>query len=140
MLNENLLNPKDREIVKLKIENECLKKTIQSFKEYDEERKQYYSALAMRVGELESYIEELEHDSPNKQLMKKNKAYKEQLQILNARAYLDKFEIEDIKAVETASRLQLREKIKQLNKRIIQQKNVINDLLYQINQNSKMTD
>ena len=136
MLNENLLSPKDREIVKLKIENERLKKTIQSFKEYDEERKKYCSALAVKVGELESYIEALEDDDFIGQLIKKNKIYKEQLRILNAKAYIAKFEIEDIKAVETASRLQLRERINVLKEKISHQRDVINVLLCQINHKS----
>lgn len=136
MLNENLLSPKDREIVKLKIENERLKKTIQSFKEYDEERKKYCSSLAVKVGELESYIEALEDDDFIGQLIKKNKIYKEQLRILNAKAYIAKFEIEDIKAVETASRLQLRERIDVLKEKISHQRDVINVLLCQINHKS----
>ncbi|MBR4885871.1 MAG: hypothetical protein IKU16_01105 [Muribaculaceae bacterium] len=52
MLNEDLMDAKDIEIFKLK-------KTIEKFKEYDEERKAYYRDLVLRVKELESLVEEL---------------------------------------------------------------------------------
>ncbi len=52
MLNEDLMDAKDIEIFKLK-------KTIEEFKEYDEERKAYYRDLVLRVKELESLVEEL---------------------------------------------------------------------------------
>jgi hypothetical protein len=52
MLNEDLMDAKDIEIFKLK-------KTIEEFKEYDEERKAYYRNLVLRVKELESLVEEL---------------------------------------------------------------------------------
>ena len=46
------MDAKDIEIFKLK-------KTIEEFKEYDEERKAYYRDLVLRVKELESLVEEL---------------------------------------------------------------------------------
>lgn len=46
------MDAKDIEIFKLK-------KTIEKFKEYDEERKAYYRDLVLRVKELESLVEEL---------------------------------------------------------------------------------
>lgn len=52
MLNEDLMDAKDIEIFKLK-------KTIEKFKEYDEERKAYYRDLVLRIKELESLVEEL---------------------------------------------------------------------------------
>ena len=38
-----------------------LKRKINSFKEYDAERKKHYAGLEQKVGELESYIDELEN-------------------------------------------------------------------------------
>lgn len=37
-----------------------LKRKINSFKEYDAERKKHYAGLEQKIGELESYIDELE--------------------------------------------------------------------------------
>lgn len=53
MLNEDLIDPKDIEIAKLR-------KVIKEFQEYDIERKNYYSEALQRLGELQSYVEELE--------------------------------------------------------------------------------
>lgn len=38
-----------------------LKRKINSFKEYDAERKKHYAGLEQKIGELESYIDELEN-------------------------------------------------------------------------------
>lgn len=64
MLNEDLINPKDIEIAKLKL-------TIEKFKRYDAERKQYYSNALQRLGELESYVQELTADTAISKLKKK---------------------------------------------------------------------
>ena len=133
MLNEDLLDPKDREIIKLKLENERLREAIQSFKEYDEERKKYYADISVRVGELESYIEELEQGETLKKLIAQNKMYKQQLQVLNARVYVDKCEMSDIKIIETAHKLQLANNMKNLYKEIKHQKWIIDNLLSKIN-------
>lgn len=70
MLNEDLLDPKDLEIAKLK-------QTIAHFKEYDEKRKKYYSDALQRLGEYESYFQEREDTDPLVQkLQKKVDAYR----------------------------------------------------------------
>lgn len=38
-----------------------LKRKINSFKEYDSRRKKHYAGLEQKIGELESYIDELEN-------------------------------------------------------------------------------
>lgn len=54
MLNSNLFqNKKDREIARLKM-------TIDKFKKYDKDRKEYYSKSMQRLGELESLFQEFE--------------------------------------------------------------------------------
>lgn len=53
MLNKDLINPKDLKIAKLR-------KAIKDFQEYDAERKLYYSEALQKLGELQSYVEELE--------------------------------------------------------------------------------
>lgn len=56
MLNADLFqDKKDREIARLKL-------TIESFKKYDVERKEYYAEKMNRLGQLEPYISELEND------------------------------------------------------------------------------
>ena len=52
MLNENLLDNKDIIIAKLKL-------TIEKFKEYDIERKKYYSNALIELGKLKDEVEEL---------------------------------------------------------------------------------
>ena len=80
MLNENLLTLDEVEIYKLRKKVSKLEKIIQDFKEYDLKRKEYYKDLEMKVGQLESYIEEIEDTS---KILELNKKYKEQLTILN---------------------------------------------------------
>lgn len=53
MLNEDLMDPKDLKIARLEL-------TIKKFKEYDEERKRYYKKAMVELGELKSYVAELE--------------------------------------------------------------------------------
>lgn len=80
MRNKDLFNDeKDLEIARLKY-------TIKKFKEYDEERKEFYKKKMRRLGELESYIEELkdttEEDEVGK-LKAKIARQKEELKRLN---------------------------------------------------------
>ena len=52
MMNEHLFDDeKDKEIARLKM-------LIERYKEYDKERKKYYSKKMQRLGELESLLEE----------------------------------------------------------------------------------
>lgn len=57
MLNKELFDdPKDAEIARLKM---CIEK----FKEYDKERKKYYADKMQRLGELESYVQEIDTET-----------------------------------------------------------------------------
>lgn len=89
MLNSDLFTPEERQILKLKAEISRLKDTIEAFKKYDQERKKYYSSLVTKVGELKSYISELEDTN---KLARLNKIYKQQLSNLNKKHYLSKIE------------------------------------------------
>ena len=61
MINEILIgDARDVEILKLKTK-------ISQFKAYDAERKAYYAQSMQRLGELESYVQELEDSSDDKQ-------------------------------------------------------------------------
>lgn len=57
MLNKELFeDPKDAEIARLKM---CIEK----FKEYDKERKDYYAKKMRRLGELESFVQEIDTET-----------------------------------------------------------------------------
>lgn len=57
MLNKKLFDdPKDAEIARLKM-------AIEKFKEYDREQKKYYADKMQRLGELESYVQELDTET-----------------------------------------------------------------------------
>lgn len=59
MLNSNLFqDKKDKEIARLKM-------TIDKFKRYDKDRKEYYSKSMRRLGELESLFQEFEDVDEN---------------------------------------------------------------------------
>ena len=89
MLNSDLFTPEERQILKLKAKISKLEDTIAAFKKYDKQRKEYYNSLSTKVGELESYISELEDTN---RLVHLNKIYKQQLAALNKKHYLSKIE------------------------------------------------
>ena len=66
MLNEILLDQDKIELNKLKI-------AIAKFKEYDKERKEYYANVLVELGQLKSYIEELEESEDIKIVKLRNK-------------------------------------------------------------------
>lgn len=53
------MNQDQKEILKLKL-------AIQHFKKYDNERKEYYKQAMIELGQLRSYVEELEAIPSNK--------------------------------------------------------------------------
>ena len=116
MLNENLLTLDEIEIYKLKKKVSKLEKIIQDFKEYDLKRKEYYKDLEIKVGQLESYIEEIEDTS---KILELNKKYKEQLTILNKKVYLNKIaELSDEEIVNLYDNKTLKEQLKKRDSEI----------------------
>lgn len=113
MLNEELIDKKDLVIAKLKLKISRLEEAIKDFKAYDKERKEYYSGLRVRVGQLESYIQELENDPELKHLKVLNNGYKKQLGILSKRVFLDKIaRMTDEEVNSTFTEVNLRELLK----------------------------
>lgn len=107
MLNKNLMdNP---EVVRLKL-------TIDSFKKYDIERKEYISNLEFRIGQLESYIEELEDDRDIQSLIEKNKIKDEQIKILNKKIRFSKIDKDTKLILEMVSKDCLLNEIKGLKR------------------------
>lgn len=129
VLNEDLWDPKDLEIAKLKRKVQNLKGSIIAFKKYDEERKKYYSEVSQKIGELESYILELEHDNGLEELIRLNKEYKHQLNILTKKHYLSKvLEMSDTEVIELCAKVQLKQKIKSLQEDLIKERKSRDDL------------
>ena len=75
MLNQDLIDKKDITIAKLR-------RTIEAFKAYDRERKKYYSKSIMRLGELESYIMEIDESGSIENRIKSLKGTIKKLQLV----------------------------------------------------------
>ena len=77
MMNKNLIGDrKDVEIARLKM-------MIEKFKKYDKDRTEFYAKKMQRLGELESYVIELEEKSETGKLEAKIKDLRNQLSTLN---------------------------------------------------------
>lgn len=77
MMNKNLIGDrKDVEIARLKM-------IIEKFKKYDKDRTEFYAKKMQRLGELESYVIELEEESETGKLEAKIKDLRNQLSTLN---------------------------------------------------------
>ena len=100
MLNEDLLSllsPKDKEIAKLK-------RTIDKFKKYDKERKEYYREALIELGELKEFVES---DDITYAMSQKIKNYKKTItdmtksinycKALEAGIAIDELDSEDVK-------------------------------------------
>ena len=87
MLNEDLFDPKDLEIAKLKY-------AIKKFKEYDKERKEYYANLEQEVGALKAYIEELEENKDYEKLRTKIKNQREAIVNLQRKLHITEKQLE----------------------------------------------
>ena len=124
-----------------------LKRKIDNFKEYDAKRKKHYSGLEQKIGELESYIDELENglgiDSLNNKIQSlENKIEKQNLIIkeLQAKVNISLFdgtksfkELESIADnLKTFSSMKLT--IKDLRKQLRDNKSTISDLVYKLTQ------
>ena len=120
MLNQELIRPEDLVIGSLKSKIENLEKTIEAFKEYDAERKQYYTELINKIAELESYIDELETKHGIVHMKERLRKSKDANKALQAKIYLSKrFEdMADITAIVAMNKNVLLDKIKEKEKLI----------------------
>lgn len=115
MLNKKLFDdPKDAEIARLKM-------AIEKFKEYDKERKEYYAKKMQRLGELESYVQELDTETEIGKLKSQIIDLKKQLGALSLKMQV--YRIEEKRTPEELSdiisRDSLRQKNKQLNAEVV---------------------
>lgn len=128
MLNKSLIDPKDLEIAKLKL-------AIEKFKKYDSERKQYYSKSLQRLGELESYVQELESNSVIPSLKGKIEQQKKELAYLNRVITANKYHLfnDDYVLVCAVTVNEALEKNKSLYKEVKNLRQTIKDLICQLN-------
>ena len=124
-----------------------LKRKINSFKQDDAERKKHYAGLEQKIGELESYIDELENglsiDSLNNKIQsleakikKQNLIIKELQAKVNISLFDDTKSFEELESI--ANNLKNFNSIKLANKGLRKQlkdnKNTISDLIYKLSQ------
>lgn len=113
MLNADLLSLEDIKAARLQRRIENLEKQISDFKEYDKARKKYYGRCLTKLGELESYVQELEDGTAIEELKRLNKEYKKQLNVLSKRVFLDRIAtLTDTEVEVLFSNLELMEKLK----------------------------
>ena len=124
-----------------------LKRKINSFKEYDAKRKKHYAGLEQKIGELESYIDELENglsiDSLNNKIQsleakieKQNLIIKELQAKVNISLFDDTKSFEELESIannlKTFNSMKLA--VKDLRKRLKDNKNTISNLIYELTQ------
>ena len=124
-----------------------LKRKINSFKEYDAKRKKHYAGLEQKIGELESYIDELENglsiDSLNNKIQsleakikKQNLIIKELQAKVNISLFDDTKSFEELESIannlKTFNSMKLA--VKDLRKRLKDNRNTISDLIYKLTQ------
>lgn len=115
MLNKKLFeDPKDAEIARLKM-------TIEKFKEYDKERKAYYADKMQRLGELESYVQEIDTETEIGKLKSQIIDLKKQLGALSLKMQVHRIEEKRTpeELSDIISRDCLRQKNKQLNAEVV---------------------
>lgn len=129
MLNRDLIDKKDTTIAKLR-------RTIEAFKAYDKKRKEYYSKSMIRLGELESYITEIDESGSIENRIKSLKGTIKKLQLVIAHYKvnpddlpLDAYKLERKLASNEALIDSLRQKLKE-------SRDAFDNLLYRFNKTS----
>lgn len=140
MLNENLFTSQELEILKLKTRIEYLQKQIKAFKQYDEERKEYYKNAMQELGELQSFKFEFEDSHPMikelKDLVKKltNDFNSIKCENRTLRYKVECFKIQDDfdPTPQDVQIARLKEANKKLEEQVKKQKQTINELIYKV--------
>lgn len=136
LMNPDLLDTTSIYIGRLKSKIGSLEKTINKFKKYDEERKQYYKDLAIRVGELESELSEYQDkEDPTSKLQRKVSEQRKKIKQLEALFSIkDKEELKDIDLVLAKSQIiKLKNQVNTLTKQNKNLKDTVSDLIYKLN-------
>ena len=109
MLNEDLFEEKDKEILKLKA-------LIERFKKYDSNRKQYYADVLVELGQLRTYVSELEDTDKKAKKIKTQKLAIKNLERISAENKIAKIvDPEKIKEIEITELLEHVKKLEQDN-------------------------
>lgn len=113
MLNKKLFeDPKDAEIARLKM-------AIEKFKEYDKKRKEYYSGKMQRLGELESYVQEIDTETEIGKLKDTIMGLRKEVSRLSKEIQVRR--IEETRTDEELSEVLSRDALRQRNKKLTEE-------------------
>ena len=140
MLNKNLFTSQELEILKLKARIEYLQKQIKAFKQYDEERKEYYKNAMQELGELQSFKFEFEDSHPMiKELRDLVKKLTNDFNSIKCENRTLRYKVECFKIQEDfdptpqdVKIARLKEANKKLEEQVKKQKQTINELIYKV--------
>lgn len=134
-MNPLLLDPVRVYVGKLKSKIQSLEHKINNFKEYDAQRKVYYSKSMQRLGELESWIDE---SDPEFKLRSKIQSQKQTITNLNALIRASKLEVpEDFDLAKAKVKiLELQKEVETLTKQNANLKTSVSELVYKLNNQS----
>lgn len=134
-MNPLLLDPVRVYVGKLKSTIQSLEHKINNFKEYDAQRKVYYSKSMQRLGELESWIDE---SDPEFKLRSKVQSQKQIISNLNAVIKASKLEVpEDFDLAKAKVKiLELQKEVETLTKQNTNLKASVSELVYKLNNQS----
>ena len=128
-MNPLLLDPVRVYVGRLKSTIQSLEHKINNFKEYDAQRKVYYSKSMQRLGELESWIDE---SDPEFKLRSKVQSQKQAITNLNALIKASKLEVpEDFDLAKAKVKiLELQKQVETLTKQNTNLKASVSELVY----------
>lgn len=140
MLNKNLFTSQELEILKLKARIEYLQKQIKAFKQYDEERKEYYKNAMQELGELQSFKFEFEDSHPMiKELRDLVKKLTNDFNSIKCENRTLRYKVECFKIQEDfdptpqdVKIARLKEANKKLEEQVKKQKQTINEVIYKV--------
>ena len=131
-MNPLLLDPVRVYVGRLKSTIQSLEHKINNFKEYDAQRKVYYSKSMQRLGELESWIDE---SDPEFKLRGKIQSQRQIISNLNALIKASKLEVpEDFDLAKAKVKiLELQKEVETLTKQNANVKTSVSELVYKLN-------
>ena len=134
-MNPLLLDPVRVYVGGLKSKIQSLEHKISNFKEYDAQRKVYYSKSMQRLGELESWIDE---SDPEFKLRSKIQSQKQTIANLSAVIRASKLEVpEDFDLAKAKVKiLELQKEVETLTKQNTNLKASVSELVYKLNNQS----
>ena len=134
-MNPLLLDPVRVYVGKLKSTIQSLEHKVNNFKEYDAQRKVYYSKAMQRLGELESWIDE---SDPEFKLRSKIQSQKQTITNLSALIKASKLEVpEDFDLAKAKVKiLELQKEVETLTKQNANLKTSVSELVYKLNNQS----